>query len=362
MTSGNPGVARPSLAPRARWLLPLLIVLLAAVTLHRYSRPPERRFLELEGSAMGTTWSVKLAVSALPAEQERAVEDAVTSRIERVDALMSTWKPDSELSRFNRHASTEPFPASAETLSVFRVAREVSELSDGAFDVTVAPLVSAWGFGPGERAAAPPGDDVLTPLRRRVGFRRVEIEPAAGMLRKTAGDVECDLSAVAKGFAVDEVARALAALGQTRFLVEIGGELRAAGGHLDGAPWRVAIEAPDVSGRRIHRIVTLRDRAMATSGDYRNYYEIEGRRVSHTIDPRSGRPITHSLASVTVVAADAARADALATALHVLGPEAGYALAEAQGIAAYFIVRTPEAGHESRMTWVFEPLLAGPPD
>ncbi|NNL67562.1 MAG: FAD:protein FMN transferase, partial [Myxococcales bacterium] len=185
-------------------------------------------------------------------------------------------------------------------------------------------------------------------------------------LAKARPAIACDLSAVAKGYAVDELARALGALGHERFLVEVGGELRGRGGHLDGAPWRVAIEAPVTLDREIHRVLALRDLSMATSGDYRNYYEQDGRRISHTLDPRSGRPIEHRLASVTVLHPEAVWADAWATALNVLGPDEGYTVAVEQGLAAYFIVRadvpTDEGSYGVRMTAAFEPHLADAPE
>jgi thiamine biosynthesis lipoprotein len=266
---------------------------------------------------------------------------------------MSTYRDDSELSRFNRFAANEPFPVAPETLEVFRIAREVSDLSGGAFDVTVGPLVAAWGFGATDRVPAPPSAAEITALRARVGFDRIEIDPGAGTLTKTRADVESDLSAIAKGYAVDQVAAALRELGHGNFLVEVGGEVRAGGRRLDGALWRVAIEKPDSALRGIYEVVSLRDVALATSGDYRNYYEVGGRRISHTIDPRTARPIDHTLASVSVLHADAVHADALATALNVLGPEAGYALAEREGLAAYFLVRRDDEGFVSLETPAF---------
>ena len=366
MTSARPKspASLTGLSPRARLLLPILAVVLATVTAQRYCTQPERSVVTFEGATMGTTWSVKIATTDLAQGAEQALVRDIAATLDRVDEVMSTWKPESELSRFNRHEGGVPFPVSPETLAVFEIAREVSELSGGAFDVTVGPIVAAWGFGAGATARGPPSADELEALRLHVGFRNVKIEPAASTIEKTSTEVVCDLSAVAKGFAVDEVARTLSARGYENFLVEVGGELRARGAHLDESPWRVAIEAPVELRRSIHRIVELRDLAMATSGDYRNYYEAGGRRVSHTIDPRTAKPIEHRLASVTVLHTDAAHADALATALNVLGPEEGYHFANTHDIAAYFIVRKQfaadardEAGFEVRMTKSFEPWL-----
>jgi thiamine biosynthesis lipoprotein len=356
MTSAERPPGRPALDRRARILLPVLIVLLALVSVYRYTREPPRSVHVFQGEALGTTFSVKLAEAEVAPEHD--VGGVVSKALERVDAAMSDWRPDSELSRFNAHTSTQPFPVSEETLAVFAVAQEVAERSAGALDVTVAPLVAIWGFG-ARAQEGPPTPAAIEALRAHVGYESLVVDRQAGTLRKRDPDLTCDLSAVAKGFAVDRVAGALDALGFQRYLVEVGGELRARGTHLDGGPWRVAIETPDAPGRQIHRIVELRDAAMATSGDYRAYYEVDGRRLSHTIDPRTGRPIEHGLASVTVVASDAAHADALATALNVLGPEAGYAMARSQGIAAYFIVRAE--GFEIRATPGFESLLVPEP-
>ncbi|MBW2268958.1 MAG: FAD:protein FMN transferase [Deltaproteobacteria bacterium] len=356
----RPAAERDPLSPRARILLPLLLLALLVVTWHRYQDEPQRPYFHIGGSAMGTTWSVKVAHAGLDGARERAAVDAASSSIERVEALMSTWRADSELVRLNAQPGGVAFPLAAETFRVFEIAQGVSALSGGAFDVTVSPLVAAWGFGAGARALepTPPSPAELRALRARVGYTKLALDRVAGTLTKQADGVECDLSAVAKGFAVDEVARALLALGLDNFLVEIGGELRGAGVRLDGEAWRVAIEEPDAVGRRVHRVVALRDAAMATSGDYRNYYESEGRRVSHTIDPRSGEPIRHRLASVTVIHSEAAEADALATALNVLGPEAGYTLATRQGLAAYFLIRNADGSFRPEMTQRFSPWLA----
>ncbi len=362
MTSDEPlsSTGPIPLSRRARLALPATILLLAILSAQRYCGETPRSLVTFEGSAMGTTWAVKIAADLDP-DSERVAEREISTRLDRVDQLMSTWKPDSELSRFNRHSAGSAFPVSPETLSVFEIAREVSELSGGAFDVTVGPIVGAWGFGAGARSDTPVSARELAALRSIVGFEKVSIDSAASTLTKSNDGVVCDLSAVAKGFAVDEIARALERLGHENFLIEVGGELRASGTHRDGAPWRIAIEAPDSTSRSVHRIIDLRDLSMATSGDYRNYYELEGRRISHTIDPRTASPIRHGLASVTVLHREAARADALATALNVLGPGEGYALAAERGIAAYFIERGEGGSFEARLTESFERHLGSRP-
>ena len=359
----RPSAERNPLSPRARVLLPLLLILLLVFSWHRYRAEPERGHFAVSGAAMGTTWSVKVADEGVDAEAERRIAELAEDAIARVDGAMSTWKEHSELSHFNTHGAARPFAISDEMARVLGIALAVTRLSGGAFDVTVLPLVHAWGFGAGAEngEGAAPRRSELVRLRRLVGAEMLVLDSERRTLVKRQKGVQVDLSAVAKGFAVDEVARALAEAGFAHYLVEIGGELRAAGLRGDGSPWRVAIEEPVEAGRAVHRVVALRDRAMATSGDYRSYYERDGKRISHTIDPRSGRPIEHRLASVTVIDEEAARADAWATALNVLGPEAGYALARKQGLAAYFIVRGEDGVFESRMTRRFEPWLQEAP-
>ena len=278
---------------------------------------------EFSGQTMGTWYTVKAVELPVEADEDReaTLRSAIEEQLEDVNAKMSTYRDDSEVSRFNQSESTTPFPVSDETLAVFSKAQQLAESSGGAFDITVGPLVNAWGFGPGERTLEGPGDDELAALRARVGFRNVEVGDAA--IRKLRPDVYCDLSAIAKGYAVDRVGLALGDLGCDHYMVEVGGEVRTKGLNGDGVPWRIAIEKPDPEGRAIHRVLPLSGLAMATSGDYRNYYETEGARLSHTIDPRTGRPIAHKLASVSVVHEECAMADGFATTMMVLGPEDG---------------------------------------
>jgi thiamine biosynthesis lipoprotein len=347
------------LSGRAKLALPLCVLALTALTVYRLQCAPSAApYYEFSGAAMGTAWSVKLAEASLDAEARSRIAGEIERRLEEVETLMSTWRAESELSRFNRHRSTEPFAVSPQTLAVFRAAREVSDLSGGAFDVTVAPLVAAWGFGATDRLPEPPAEEELAALRERVGYWKIELDGEAGTLRKTEPDTTCDLSAIAKGYGVDRVAEALVQLGYEHFLVEVGGELRARGYKRDGSGWRVAIERPEAGATRsIYEVIELRDTAVATSGDYRNYYEVDGERVSHTIDPRRGAPIRHGVASVSVLHPDAVRADALATALNVLGLQRGLAVAEQHGLGALFIVREPEGGFRSIATAPFGAVL-----
>jgi thiamine biosynthesis lipoprotein len=315
--------------------------------------------LEIRGQTMGTVYSVKV-VGRFDTNRRRHIERAVAKELARVTNLMSTYDPESELSRFNRFRSTEPFPVSRPTIEVFRVAREVSELTSGGFDVTIGPLISAWGFGATDRVPAAPEAAELERRRRHVGFRLLSLDDPPGTVRKEVPDVVCDLSAIAKGDAVDRVAQVLRSLGYDDSLVEVGGDLRASGRREDGRAWRVAIERPVPERGTIQRTLELSDLAMATSGDYRNYYESGGVRVSHVIDPRSARPIAHGLASVTVLHRSAAHADALATGLLVLGPVEGPRLAETRDLAVYFIIRREDGTFRTMVSTAFQSYLTPP--
>jgi thiamine biosynthesis lipoprotein len=355
MTSGASERAQ-RLTPRARALLPLCLALLVALTLRQLwcSVPPR---VELSGSAMGTRWSLVIGAADRSRADLELVRAAIESSFAAVETRMSTWDPDSELSRFNRHRSTEPFPLSAETLAVLATAQRLSERTGGAFDVTVRPLVAAWGFGAGARTPdLAPSPEELLDLRARVGHRLLELDPVAASARKRHPELECDLSAIAKGWALDRAVETVLELGFDALLLELGGEVRVVGERPGGGAWRVAIERPEPGGRALHRSVELRDAALATSGDYRSFYEVAGERRSHLLDPRSGRPVEHGLASVSVVHAEAALADAWATALAVLGPDAGLALAEAEGLGAYFLERTAPGSFAARATAAFPPL------
>lgn len=304
---------------------------------------------------MGTTYSITL-VADLTAATRAQIEQQISLELAAINRRMSTFDPDSELSRFNRFDSTAAFPVSPDTVDVFEIARAVSDVTGGAFDVTVGPVVALWGFGATDRIPAPPPAEDLARLLPHVGYRLVHADKRTGSLSKTDPLAECDLSAIAKGYAVDKLARVLLDRGYENFLVEIGGDLLVHGRREDGERWHVAIERPEPKGRAIYRVVELENQAMATSGDYRNYYVKNGRRLSHLIDPRTGHPIEHGLASVSVVDASAARADALATALAVLGPTDGYSVAESQGLAAFFIRRVADGKLQTSVTPAFPAL------
>ncbi|MDF3861452.1 FAD:protein FMN transferase [Achromobacter denitrificans] len=292
----------------------------------------------LAGATMGTTWSARMALP--PGRAEAAARQAIQAALDEVVAQMSTWEADSDITRYNRAApGWQALPA-----AFFRVlnhALALAEETGGAYDPTVGPLVNAWGFGPHQRAFEPPSAAAIETARSRCGWRRVRLDLDAQAAWQEGGTY-LDLSSIAKGYGVDRAALALDALGITQYLVEVGGELRARGKRPDGQPWRVAVEVPDASGGHALAL-PLDECSIATSGDYRRHAGSGDGRYAHTIDPRTGHPVRNDLASVTVLHPGCMQADALATALTVLGVEDGLAHARRHDLAALFILREREA-------------------
>ena len=288
------------------------------------------------GPTMGTSYSIKLA--DLGSEHDAvSLAQEIAGILETVDQRMSTYLPTSELSRFNAADAGSWTPVSEDTLTVIERSRRLHELTDGAFDPTVGPIVDLWGFGPdGTQDQVPSASEIAT-VAGSIGLAKVDMRHNQPALRKQAPGVRLDLSGVAKGFAVDLVAEHLGSKGISNAFIEVGGELRASGVGPADRPWRVGIEKPTLASRDIQHVIDIGPEAMATSGNYRIFFEKDGRRYTHIIDPQSGRPVEHSLASVTVVAPTTLEADALSTAMLVLGLDDGLALATEKDIAAYFI-------------------------
>ncbi|MEM1111083.1 MAG: FAD:protein FMN transferase [Pseudomonadota bacterium] len=288
---------------------------------------------------MGTRWHVTYIADSDGLVRGEA-QAGIEALLEEVNDSMSTYREDSEISRFNSGALTLPWQPSKDFWQVLKAALMVGELSGGAYDVTVGPLVRRWGFGPDAPAPGLPQPAELEQLMATVGQRFLLVDEQARTL-SSERPMELDFSSLAKGYAVDRVAEFLAARGVEDYMVEVGGEIRAAGQSPRGDLWRIAIETPD--GRAgVAAALELEDAAVATSGDYRNFFERDGKRYSHTLDPRTGAPVEHGLVSVTVLHEQAMLADAWATALSVLGPDAGMAVAKEQGLAVYFISRQGE--------------------
>jgi len=349
------------------------------------ARAADGGFVSLRGFTMGSTWSAKYRPAAAT-PPERDVERVLQARLDTLERQMSTWRADSDVSRFNASASTNWFPVPRDTAAVVREALAVSALTDGAFDVTVFPLVELWGFGPNGKKGRVPGDPEIAAALKRVGWRKLEARLDPPAVRKSQADVTVDLSAICPGYASDSLGELLEACGVRDYLVEVGGEFRARGNGALGPGWRVGVErAGDIQSpksnatpqrfgedkdgtasifvfprslgtpsgdspvgrggdwkspaRALATTVTLTNQSLATSGDYRNFFLVNGRRFSHHLDPRTGRPTESAIASVTVVHPSATRADALGTALTVLGFEQAWVLAEREQLAVFFTLR-----------------------
>lgn len=301
---------------------------------------PSVETFRFEGRTMATSWSVVVvADSSLDAG---SLQVDLQQRLDRINRLMSTFDPDSELSRFNHYQGTDWFQISQETAEVIALSLEISRLTGGAFDISVGPLVELWGFGADKRHRAVPDQVQIESRLAWIGYDKLELRQEPPAIRKSVAQLRIDLSAIAKGYAVDQLAALIRQRGVDNYLVEVGGELQLAGHRQDGEPWRIAVEKPLEDRREVEKVLALTGTALATSGNYRNFYVEKGQRYAHTIDPRLGRPIRHRLASATVLDPSCARADALATALMVLGEERGRALVEGNRIAAYFLIHDKE--------------------
>ena len=286
--------------------------------------------------------------------QSEHIGPIVEQILQGVIDQMSTYVDGSELSRFNAQSDTDWFAVSSDLATVVEVALELGAKTHGAFDVTVGPLVNLWGFG-----ADGPRNDAPSPLevnkyKRSIGYQHLAVDRPGNRLRKHIPQLYVDLSGIAKGFAVDKVAERLGALGVRDFMVEIGGEVRAGGVNRDGRPWRIAIQSP--RGPGLKHIIGLTELGLATSGDYRNQFQADGRTYSHTIDPRTGAPISGGLISASVLHTSAMYADAFATALMTMPPDVAYRFAQRQGLSVYLIDRT-ENGLRENMTPGFKRLI-----
>ena len=323
--------------PLRRVILPGLFVALLFITLWNREPPDsdgEASLIALSGQTMGTTFSVK--VRAQPSnDASELISQAILKELTDVVSAMSTYEQASELSLWNRSKTTVSIGISQPLAAVVGAGLLVSEASGGAFDMTVQPLVDLWGFGPNRRTEAPTDSEVQAALDN-VGAGMVTLDQANLTLTKTKPGVWLDLSAIAKGYAVDRVSERLSELGHTAHFVEIGGEVRTRGMKTDDLPWRIGLESPKANGS-VRLSLPLTDRAIATSGSYRNFRKYGAKTFSHTLDPRTGRPVSHRLVSVSVVHTSCMLADAWATALSVLGPQKGLELAQTLKLAASFV-------------------------
>ena len=295
--------------------------------------------VEFGGGTMGTGFAIKLP-GAADRVDAAMLEADVKALLADISQMMSTYIADSEISRFNTNDSLDWQRVSTEFCESVAHALDLSEFTDGAFDITAGPLVNLWGFGPDETEFGLPEVDAIEAALASVGYRYLHTDCSQPALRREVRGLVLDMSAYGKGYAADRVGEMLEARGIDDYLVEIGGELRVSGSNAKGEDWAIGIEIPRAGKREPYTVVHLTDAAVATSGDYRNFFEYEGTRYSHEIDTRTGYPVTHDLAAVSIVDTSSAKADALATGLLVMGPDAGLELATRENIAALFLTRT----------------------
>jgi len=315
------------------------------------ARPIGGAVLALAGETMGTTWSVRLV--APPTAKADALTAMVQRELDQVVREMSPWEPLSVLSLYNRAPAgswTDLPPAFAQVL---RCALEIAEVSDGAFDPTLGALVDLWGFGPLAFSGAPPTAHDLAEAREAAGWRKVTLD---GDRLLQPGGLRLDLNGIAKGFAVDQVAAALDRAGVRSYLVEVGGELRGTGAKPDDQPWWVELERPPVANDGLRTLVALHGLSVATSGDYRRFFDHDGRRYAHTLDPAAAAPVAKPTASVTVLDQSCMRADAFATALTVMAPDAALAFATEHELAAMILTHGP-TGLEERLSPALSAML-----
>ncbi len=334
---------------------PMASFLFVAAMVFLLSACDRQSQLVFDGRTMGTTYQIKL----VPGEQ--SVSDGLGQRIQsRLDSLnqtFTTYQQDSELMLLNRAPVDQIYAVSSDMSKVLKTAKEVHQLTSGAFDPTVGALVNLWGFGPDNTGDRIPSEADIAAELALVGFNKLQITPdGANIIRSS--DIALDMSAVAKGYAVDAVAELLEGEGFNNYLVEVGGELRLNGLKANKDPWRIAIEAPSLERGLVQKVLIPGDVAVATSGDYRNYFEKDGKRYSHTIDPRTGYPLDHQLASVTIIAETAVFADALATGFMVLGADASLKVAEKNKLAVYLLVKEGDA-FKGYYSSAFAPYLSG---
>ena len=312
----------------------------------------------LEGKTMGTFWRV--SVIGVDEAKAEALRQKVQAQLDADDRLLSTWKNDSALMRFNHATTTEPWPVSEAMADIVTLSLRIGAKTAGAMDITVGPLVNLWGFGPDKQPVKTPDPQQIAAAKARTGLQHLTVINHADRqyLQKDIPDLFVDLSTVGEGYAADHLARLMEQEGISRYLVSVGGALVSRGMNGDGQPWRVAIQKPTDRENAVQAIVDINGHGISTSGSYRNYYELDGKRISHVIDPQTGRPIDHKLVSVTVIAPTALEADGWDTGLMVLGPERAQEVVRQQGLAVYMIVKEGD-GFTTWMSPQFRTFLVG---
>lgn len=312
----------------------------------------------LDGKTMGTFWRV--SIINVDEAKAKALRQKIEAQLDADDRLLSTWKDDSALMRFNHSPGTEPWPVSEAMADIVTGALRIGAKTHGAMDITVGPLVNLWGFGPDKQPVKTPDPQQIAAAKARTGLQHLTVINRADRqyLQKDIADLFVDLSTVGEGYAADHLARLMEHEGISRYLVSVGGALVSRGMNADGQPWRVAIQKPTDRENAVQAIVDINGHGISTSGSYRNYYELDGKRISHVIDPQTGRPIDHKLVSVTVIAPTALEADGWDTGLMVLGTEKAQEVVKEQGLAVYMIVKEGE-GFKTWMSPQFRTFLVG---
>ncbi|MFW0765128.1 FAD:protein FMN transferase ApbE [Trabulsiella odontotermitis] len=322
---------------RAAWLATLVLITGCDTATPPKAAKPAATVLE--GKTMGTFWRV----SAIDIDETRAtaLRQKVQTQLDADDQLLSTWKNDSALMRFNQSQSTTPWPVNEAMADIVTESLRIGAKTSGAMDITVGPLVNLWGFGPDKQPVKTPTEAEIEAAKARSGLKHLSVINLAGQqfLQKDIPDLFVDLSTVGEGYAADHLARLMEQEGISRYLVSVGGALVSRGMNAEGQPWRVAIQKPTDRENAVQAIVDINGHGISTSGSYRNYYELDGKRISHVIDPQTGRPIDHKLVSVTVIAPTALEADGWDTGLMVLGPEKAKEVVREQGLAVYMIIK-----------------------
>ncbi len=334
----------------------LALMLLPGLVCSRNAPETAGTYSVIDGYATGTSYGIKLFLPDDAKISRDELNARIRNRLREIEYMMSIFINDSEISRFNRYQGTGWFGVSAETAYVADESLKISRLSGGAFDITIAPLINIWGFGPSGDRKSVPDPALIAKARRMTGFENIAVRLSPPALSKKMPGLICSLSAIAQGYASDDIGLLLDRLGVSSYMVEIGGEIKARGRKPGGSPWRIGIAAPEKGQNNIQLALELDNKSVSTSGDYQNYFEKNGKRYSHTIDPKTGYPITHGLASVTVVHESCMHADAMATAINVLGPDEGYNLAVKENLPVYLIIHDGGKFKE-KMTPQFEKLI-----
>jgi thiamine biosynthesis lipoprotein len=316
-----------------KYLLFLFLYALTACS----SRTGSQKLHTFTGQTMGTTYTVKVCADTLPVED---FHQQIKNKLLHVNKLMSSWDPQSEISLFNKAPANKPFSMSVENIRLISYALEISRKTKGMYDITAAPLINLWGFGPEGMYNKIPEPEAIAKAKQLTGYTFLTLSPEHNTLTKSLKGISCNLSSIAKGYGVDAIAALIHNMGISNYLVEIGGELKVYGSNNTGKPWSVGIARPNPGKQVVTAVIRPGNTSIATSGDYQNYFIKDGIQYTHIINPVTGKPVLHSLASVTVLDTECMKADALATAILVLGPEKGMAFADEENIACHFILRT----------------------